>query len=77
MAKFHFNGTDSIWFESPLLSKRPLHFVDRKSETFALKRWKARRQRRLRRVQLGLESSETQHSAFYVPSVFPKGNTAC
>lgn len=31
MAKFHFNGTDSIWFESSLLSKRPLHFVDRKS----------------------------------------------
>lgn len=24
MAKFHFNGTDSIWFESSLLSKRSL-----------------------------------------------------
>lgn len=31
MAKFHFNGTDSIWFESSLLSKLPLRFVDRKS----------------------------------------------
>lgn len=33
MAKFHFNGTDSIWFESSLLFKRPLRFVDRKSQT--------------------------------------------
>lgn len=46
------------------------YFVDGKNEIFALKRWKARRQRRLTRVQLGLESSETQPSAFYVPYVF-------